>query len=92
MAIGSPEISEICIVGPILRYINSDNLKPRRGLYPFCTNPRIFLSCASLKLPFDADIVLVQTRYPGDCKPRNFGNFYCRPHMAMHECGEFEAP
>ena len=50
------------------------------------------MGSVSLKLRFDINVVLVQTRYPGDRKPRNFGNFYCRTYMAMHECGEFEAP
>ena len=60
MAMGSPEISEICIHGPIWRRLNAGNLKPRRGLYPFCTNPRIiFLVSASLKLPFDINIILL---------------------------------
>ena len=64
------------------------NLKPRRGLYPLCTNPRIiFLGSPSLKLPFDTNIVLMQTRYHGNRKPRNFGNFHCRPYIAKHECG-----
>ena len=88
IAIGSPEISEICIVGPILRYMNAGNLNPRRGLYPFCTNPTIiFLFSASLKLPIDINIVLVQTRYHGDRMPRSFGNLHCRPYLAIHECG-----
>ena len=64
MAIGYPEISEICIVGPIWRYMNAGNLNPRRRLYPYCTNPMIiFLCSASLKLPFDINIASVQTRY-----------------------------
>ena len=72
--------------------MNAGNLKQRRGLYPFCTDTRIiFLDTASLKLPFDVNISLVQTRYHGDRKPRNFGNLHCRPLMAMHECGYFEA-
>ena len=76
MAIGSPEVSEICVVGPIWRHTNAGNLKPRRGLYPICTNPTImFLVSASLKLPFDINIVLVQTRYHGDRKLRSLGNF-----------------
>ena len=88
MAIGRSEISEDCIVGPIWRYMNAGNLKQRRGLYPFCTDPRIkFLGSASLKLPFDENIALVQTWYHGDRKPRNFGNLHCRPYMAIHECG-----
>ena len=88
MAIGSPEISEDCIVGPIWRYMNADNLKQCRGLYPFCTDTRIiFLESASLKLPFDVNISLVQTRYYGDRKPRNFGNLHSRAYMATHECG-----
>ena len=44
--------------------MNAGNLKPSRSLYPFCTNPRIiFLDSASLKLLFDMNIPLVQTRY-----------------------------
>ena len=86
MAIGSPEVSEIYIVGPIWRYMNEGNLKQRRSLYPFCTDPRImFLCSASLKLPFDINIVLVQARYHGDRKPRIFGNLQFRPYMAIHE-------
>ena len=89
-AIGSPEISEIYIFGTIWRCINAVNLKSSRGLYPFCTNPRIiFLGSASLKLPFDVNIALEQTRYHGE---RNFGNFHYRPYMAIHEYGEFEVP
>ena len=88
MAIGSPEISEICIVGPIWRYMNAGNLKQRRDLYPFYTNTMIiFLGSESLKLAFDITIVLVQTRYHGDRKPRSFGNLHCRPYMATYECG-----
>ena len=92
MPIGSPEISEIFIVSPILRSMNAGNLKLRRGLYSFCTNPRIiFLVSASLKLPFEVNIALMQTRYHGERKPRNFGNLHCRPFMAIHEYGQFEA-
>ena len=76
MALGSPEILKIYIVGNISLCVNAGNLKPRRGLYPFCTNPRIiFMGSASLKLPFDVNIALKQTRYHGERKPRNFGNF-----------------
>ena len=86
MEIGSPEISEICIVGPIGLNMNAGNFKPRRGLYPFCTNPRIiFLGSASLKLSFHINIALVQTMYHGDKKPRNFVNLHCRPYTAIHE-------
>ena len=86
MAKGSLEISEICIVGPIWRYMNAGNLRPRRGLNPFCTNRRIiFLDSASLKLPFDINIVLVQTRYHADRKPRNFGSLHRRSNMAIYE-------
>ena len=93
MAIGSPEISEFCIVGPIRRYLNAGSLQPRRNLYPFCTKSRIiFLGSSSLKLPFHMIIALVQTRYHGDRKPRNFGILHCRPYMAILECGLFEAP
>ena len=87
MAIGSPEISEICIVGPIWRYMNAGNLKQRRNLYPFYTNTMIiFLRSASLKLSFDLNIVLVLTWYNGDRK-LSFGNLHCRPYIAIHECG-----
>ena len=73
MAIGSLEFLEICIVGPIWQYMKAGNLKPRRGLYPICINPTIiFLAYASLKLPFDINIVLVQTRYHGNRKGRSF--------------------
>ena len=93
MPIGSPEISEVFIVSPIWRCMNAGNLKHHRGLYAFCTNPRIiFLNSASLKLPFDIDIALVQTRYHGERKPRNFGNLHCRPYMVIYEYGQFEAP
>ena len=87
MAIKSPKFSEICNLGPIWRHINTGNLKPRRGLYPYCTNPMIiFLCSASLKLPFDINIVLVQTWYQDDRKPRIFGKLHCRTCMATHEC------
>ena len=80
MAIGSPEVSEIYIVGPIWRYMNEGNLKPSRSLYPFCTNSRLlFLDSASLKLPFDINIALVQTRYHADRKPGNFGSCIVGP-------------
>ena len=93
MAIGSPEILEIYIFGTIWRCMNEGNLKPRRDLNPFCTNPRIiFLGSESLKLPFNVNIALVQTRHHGERKPRNFGNLHCRPYMAIHEYWQFEAP
>ena len=77
---------------PIWRSMNADNFKLRRGLYSFCTNPIIiFLVSASLKLPFELNIALMQTRYHGEMKPRNFGNLHCRPFMAIHEYGQFEA-
>ena len=80
MAIRSPEVSEICILGPIWRHMNAGNLKLRRCSYTFCTTPKIiFLDSASLKLPFDINVVLVQIRYHGDRKPRNFGNLHSRP-------------
>ena len=88
MAIGSPEFSEICNLGPIWRHMNAGNLKSRRGLYPYCTNPKIiFLCSASLKLPFDISIASVQTRYHGDRKPRNFGDLHRQSNMAIYECG-----
>ena len=88
MAIESPEISEISILGPIWRYMNVGNLKLRRCSDTFCTSPNIkFLDSASLKLPFDIKIVLVQTRYHGDRKPRSFGNLHSRPYMATHDFG-----
>ena len=87
MAIGSPEISEFYIVGPIGRYLNAGSLQPRRDLYPFCSNSRIiFLGSLSLLLRFDMIIALVQTRYHGDSKTRNFGILYCRPYMVIPEC------
>ena len=73
--------------------MNAGNLKSSRSLYTFCTNPRIiFLGSASLKLPFDVNIALVQTRYHGERKPRNFGNLHCRPYIAIYEYGQFEVP
>ena len=90
MAKGSLEISEICIVGPIKRFMNTGNLKLRRYSYTICTSPKIiFFGSAPLKLPFDVNIALVQTRYHGE---RNFGNLHCRPYMAIHEYGQFEVP
>ena len=63
MAIGRSEVPEICIVARIWRYMNAGNLKPRKGLYPFCTNPRIiFMGTASVKVSFDLNIALVQAR------------------------------
>ena len=83
-----PEISEICIVGLLWRYLNADSLQPHEALYPFWRKSRIiFLGSTSLKLPFDTNLALVQTRYHGDRMPRNFGNFHCRPFMAILECG-----
>ena len=91
MAIGSPEFSEIYIVGPIWRYMNEGNLRPSRSLYPFCTNSRLlFLGSASLNLPLDINAVLVQTWYHGDRKPRSFENLHCQPYMATHECGNLK--
>ena len=73
---------------PIWRYMIAGNLKHRRGLNPFCTNPRIiFLGSASLKLPFITNIALMQTRYHGERKPRNFGNLHYRPYMVIHKSG-----
>ena len=91
MPIGSPEISEVFIVNPLWRYLNAGNLKPRRGLYSFCTNRRIiFLVSASLKLPFEVNIALVQTRYHGDRKPRNFGNLHSRPRWRHMNAGNLK--
>ena len=85
MAIGSAEVSEICIRSPIWRHINAGNLKLLRCSDTFCTNPNIkFLDSAFLKLPFDISIVLVQTRHHGDRKPRSFGNLHSKPYMATH--------
>ena len=87
MAIGSPEVSEIYIRGPVWRHMNAGNLKPRRSLYPFCTNAMTILLCSAfLKLPFDINIVLVQIRYHGDRKPGNFENLHSWPYIATHEC------
>ena len=91
MAIGSPEVSEICILGPIRRHMNAGNLKLRRCSYTLCTRPNnLFLDSVSLKLPFDINIVFVQTRYHGNRKPRSFGNLDCRPYMAIHEKGNLK--
>ena len=88
MAIGSPELSEFCIVGTIYRYMNAGSLKSRKPLYPYCTKSRIiFLGSRSQRLPFDIIIDLVQTRYHGDWKPRTFGILHCRHYMAIIECG-----
>ena len=85
MAMGSPEISEICIQGPIWRYMNVGNLKLLRCSDTFCTNPNIkFLDSASLKLPFDISIGYVQTRHHADRKPRSFGNLHSKPYMETH--------
>ena len=76
MLIGSPELSEFCIVETIWRYLNAGGLKPRKTLYPYCTKSRIiFLGSPSLKLPFDMIIALVQRWYHGNRKPRTFGIF-----------------
>ena len=70
MAIGNPEVSEICIVDTIWRYMNVGNLRLRRCSDTFCTFTKIkFLDSAFLKLPFDISIGFVQTRYHGDRKP-----------------------
>ena len=88
MAIGSPELSEFCIVGTIWRSLNAGSLKSRKPLYPNCTMSRIiFLGSPSQKLPFDMIIALVQTRYHGDRKPRTFGILHSRHYMAIIECG-----
>ena len=88
MAIGSPELSEFCIIGTIWRYMNAGSLKSRKPLYPYFTKSRIiFLGSPSQKLPFDMIIALVQTRYHGDRKPRTFGILNCRHCMAIIECG-----
>ena len=69
MATGN-QVSEICIVDPILRYMNAGNLKIRRSSETCCTFTKIqFLDSASLKLHFDISIVFVQTRHNGDRKP-----------------------
>ena len=63
MAIGSPELSEFCIVGTVWRSLNAGSLKPSKPLYPYCTKSRIiFLGSRSQRLPFDIIIALVQTR------------------------------
>ena len=76
MAIGSPELSEFCIVGTIWRYLNAGSLKPRKPLYRYCTKSMIiFLGSPSPKLPFDMNIALVQTRYRGDKEAPNYRDF-----------------
>ena len=76
MSIGSPELSEFCIVGTILRYLNAGSLKPRKPLYPYGTKSRIiFLGSPSLKLHFDMMIALVHLRYHGDKETTNLRNF-----------------
>ena len=76
MSIGIPELSELCIVGTMWRYLNAGSLEPRKPLYPYCTKSSIiFLGSPSPKLPFDMIIALVQTRYHGDKEVPNFRNF-----------------
>ena len=88
MAIGSPELSEFCIVGTIWRYLNAGSLKLGKPLYPYYTKSRvIFLDSPSLKLPYDMIIALVQTRYHGDRKHRILGILHRRHYMAIIECG-----
>ena len=88
MSTGIPELSELCIVGTMWRYLNAGSLKPRKPLYRYCTKLRIiFLGSPSPKLPFDMIIALVQTRYRVDRKPRTFGILPCRYYVAIHECG-----
>ena len=88
MAMGSPELSEFCIVGTVWRSLNAGSLKPIKPLYPYCTKSRIiFLGSRSQRLPFDMIIALEQTRYHGDRKPRTFGILLCRHYMAIIEFG-----
>ena len=76
MSTGIPELSELCIVGTMWRYLNAGSLKPRKPLFPYCTKSRIiFLGSPSPKLPFDMIITLVQTRYHGDKEAPNFRDF-----------------
>ena len=88
MSIGIPELSELCIVGTMWRYLNAGSLKPRKPLYPYGTKSRIiFLGSPSLKLPFDMIIALVQTCYHVDWNPRTFGTLHCGHYVAILECG-----
>ena len=88
MSIGIPELSELCIVGTMWRYLNAGSLKPRKPLYPYCTKSRIiFLGSPSPKLPFDMIIALVQTRYHVDRNPRTFGILHCGHYVAILEFG-----
>ena len=76
MSMGIPELSELCIVGTMWRYLNADSLLPRKPLYPYYTKSSIiFLGSPSLKLPFDMIIALVQARYHGDKETPNLRNF-----------------
>ena len=88
MSTGILELSELCIVGTMWRYMNAGSLKPRKPLYPYCTKSRIiFMDSPTPKLPFDMIIALVQTRYRVGRKTRTFGILHCRHYMAMFECG-----
>ena len=84
MAIVSPEISIVSIVGPVRRNKKAGTLQVYRGLYRLCTKSRIiFLGSPSLKLPFNINIALVQTWHRGDRMPGNLDNFNCRPYSAI---------
>ena len=42
MSIGIPELSELCIVGTIWRYLNAGSLKPRKPLFLIALNQGLY--------------------------------------------------
>ena len=67
MGIGSPEVSHIPILGPILPPMKRGSFWPRTSQYGICTDlGNTFLNSPCPLLPFDITIPLVQARYHGD--------------------------
>ena len=93
MVIESFKIFEISIVGLVRRRTKPGDLKNRDPQCVYCTKKAItFLGSPYPQLPFGVNFALVQTRYHGDRKFRNFRNFHCRPCTAVDETGWFEEP
>ena len=93
MEIESFEISEISIVEPIRRWTKPDDLPSHDAQCVYSTEKAItFLGSPYPQLPFIVNIALVQTRYHGGRKHRNFRNFHCRPYTTVDETRRFSQP
>ena len=93
MVIESLELSQISIVGPVRRIMNTGTLPARKAQCVYCTEKvSTFFGSPYPQLPFDIIIALVHTRYRGDQKPPTFTNLHCRPYSAVYEPEYFARP